>query len=188
MGSIVKFKRDSHLQRIRAHYLDDKIQLSELEEDQLKRLKFVFSLRLNNKYSRQQAVKKCQDEFNVSAATAYRDYAAATYIFGELDDVDNRGERMVLREEYWFLYQQNLKERNWAEAKKALDSYRELFDFSDRDGEMEPDKIAAHNYYMKISKQLEKAILKTVDGGVINLNDVDVEDVDYKEVTDEGSQ
>lgn len=186
MGNIVKFTRDSHLQRIRAHYLDEKIKLTDEEERQLARLKFVFSLRLNNKFSRQQAVKKCQDEFNVSPATAYRDYAAATYIFGELDDVDNRGERMILREEYWFLYQQNLKDRNWAEAKKALDSYRELFDFNAKDGEVEPDKIAAHNYLMKISKQLEKVVVQQVKGGVINLNDIDVEDVDYKEVTDEG--
>lgn len=185
MGSIVKFTRDSHLQRIRAHYVDESLTLTAHEEDMLKRLKFVFALRLNNKYSRQQAVKKCQEEFDVSAATAYRDYAAATYVFGELDDVDNRGERMILREEYWFLYQQNIKDRNWAEAKKALDSYRELFDFSSKEGEIEPDKIAAHNYIIKMSKQLEKALLKTVEGGSIDLNNMDVEDVPYEEVKDE---
>src|SRR5690606_3273537 len=154
MGNIVKFKRDSHFQRIQAHYVDESIELSQLETEMLQRMKFVFSLRLKNVFSKQQAIQKCIDEFNVSRATAYRDYAAASLLFGELDDVDNRGERMILRERYWFLHQQNMKDRNWAEAKKALDSYRELFDFSDKSGEIEPDKIAAHNYYMKISKQL----------------------------------
>lgn len=154
----------------------------------LERMKYVFSLRLKNKYSKQQAVLKCKEEFSVSLATAYRDYAASTVLFGELDDVDNRGEKIILREEYWFLYQQLIKDRNWPEAKKVLDSYKDLFDFSDRDGEIEPDKIAAHSYYIKMSKQLERALSKTLNDGVINLNDMDVEDIEFKEVKDEENE
>lgn len=185
MGSIVKFKRDSHFQRIQAHYIDESVKLTLFENEMLRRMKFVFSLRLKNKYSKQQAVKKCQDEFGVSLATAYRDYAASSLLFGELDEVDNRGERMILREEYWFLYQQCIKERNWDGAKKALDSYKELFDFSDRDGEIEPDKIAAHEYHIKISKADQLIIRKTLQSGVVDLNDINVEDADFEVLKDE---
>lgn len=188
MGSIVKFNRDSHFQRIRAHYLDEKITLTDFEQKKLERMKYIFSLRLKNKYSKQQAINKCSSEYDVSMATAYRDYSLAMAMFGELDEVDNRGERIFLREEYLFLYQQLIKDRNWPEAKKVLDSYRELFDFTDRDGEIEPDKIAAHSYYMKISKKLENALINTIAGGVINLNDIDVEDIDFKEVKDEENE
>lgn len=182
--AIVKWNRDSHFQRIKAHYVDESVKLSEFETEMLARMKFVFSLRLKNKFSRQQAVKKCVDEFGVSLATAYRDYGAAAQLFGELDEVDTRGERMVLREEYWFLYQQNLKARDWPEAKRALDSYRELFDFTDRSGEVDPDKIAAHNYHIKISKRLEKIITEQVKDAVIDLNDLGAEEIDFEEVKD----
>src|SRR5690625_7397425 len=74
MSSIVKFNKDSHIQRIQASYVDDKIKLSEFEEQMLERMKFVFSLRLKNKYSKQQAVSKLESEYKVSRATAYRDY------------------------------------------------------------------------------------------------------------------
>lgn len=181
---IVKWNRDSHFNRIKAHYIDESIKLTDFENEFLNRMKFIFSLRLKNKYSRQQAVNKCVDEFGVSLATAYRDYGAASILFGELDEVDARGEKMVLREEYWFLYQQNIKARDWAEAKKTLDSYRELFDFTDRSGEVDPDKIAAHNYYIKISKRLEKIITDKVSDAVIDLNDLGVEDIDFEDVSD----
>lgn len=184
--ALVKWNRDSHFQRIKASYVDESIKLSEFENDMLIRMKFVFSLRLKNKFSRQQAVKKLVDEFSISLATAYRDYSSAAQLFGELDEVDTRGERMILREEYWFLYQQNIKNRDWPEAKRALDSYRELFDFTDRSGEVDPDKIAAHNYHIKISKKLEKIITEKLDDAVIDLNDLGVEDIDYEDVS-EGS-
>lgn len=186
MAGIVKFNKDSHFQRIKAHYIDESVSLTDFETEMLTRMKFVFSLRLKNKYSRQQAVKKCSDEFGVSLATAYRDYGAASNLYGELDDVDTRGEKMVLREEYWFLYQQNIKDRNWAEAKKTLDSYKDLFDFTDRSGDIDPDKIAAHNYYIKISKKLEKLITDKVSDGVIDLNSLGIEDIDYEDVGDGG--
>lgn len=184
MSSIVKFNKDSHFQRIQASYVDDKIKLSEFEEQMLERMKFVFSLRLKNKYSKQQAVSKLESEYKVSRATAYRDYASASMLFGEIDDVDARGEKMVLREQYWYLYQQNIKERNWQEAKRALDSYRELFDFSDTSGDVDPDKIAKHVYNIKVSKKVEKALLNTLKDGVIDLNSFNpnAEDIDFEEV------
>lgn len=185
MGSIVKFNKDSRFQRIQAHFLDDKIVLTDKENELYARMKFVFALRLRNKYSKQQAVNKTVEEFGVSPATAYRDYAAACALYGDLDDVDQRGEKMVLREERWFLYQNAIKERNWEAANKILDSYERLFDFTDKSGDIEPDKIASHIYHMKISKKLEKAVLKKLEKGVVDLNEVGVEDIDFEELTED---
>lgn len=185
MGGLIKFKKDSRFQRIQAHFLDDKIVLTAKEQELYHRMKFIFSLRLRNKYSKQQAVTKTIEEFGVSPATAYRDYAAACALYGDIDDVDTRGEKMVLREERWFLYQNAIKERNWEAANKILDSYERLFDFTDRSGDIEPDKIAAHTYHMKISKKMEKIILSKLEKGVIDLNNVGVEDIDFEEVKDD---
>lgn len=180
MSNIAKFNKDGHFQRIRAHYLDDKIVLTEFEEKKLERMKYIFSLRLKNKFSKQQAITKCEEEFGVSKATAYRDYAMSSTMFGELDEVNTKGERLILREEYWFLYQQLVKERNWPEAKRVLDSYKELFDFTDKDGVVEPDKIAAHEYHIKISKASAELIKNALDGPVIDLNNFGVEDAEIE--------
>lgn len=179
MSNIVKFNKDGHFQKIRAHYLDDKVMLTDFESKKLERMKYIFSLRLKNKFSKQQAIQKCEDEFEVSKATAYRDYAMASVMFGELDEVDTKGEKLILREEYWFLYQQLLKDRNWSEAKRVLDSYKELFDFTDKDGKIEPDKIAAHEYHIKVSKENALIIKNSLQGGVIDLNNINVDDVEF---------
>ena len=54
--SIEKFKKDSMFHRIKASYLDESsVVLSQREEEKKARLAHVWSLRLNNKYSANQA-------------------------------------------------------------------------------------------------------------------------------------
>lgn len=49
---IVKFNKDSTLNKLKAAYLDDKVKLTAFEEKLLEQLKYIFSLRLKNNYTK----------------------------------------------------------------------------------------------------------------------------------------
>jgi hypothetical protein len=190
MSQIVKLNKDSSLQRIRASFLDDTISLTPKEEDTKEKCRYVFTLRLKNKYSRSQAIEMltkeyAQSENKVSVATAYRIYNKAMFIYGELDDTDARAERMILREHYFNLYQLALKDKEIELAKKILDSYRELFNFDIDDNELDPGKLKAHEYHIKIPRDVIKQMREQLKTGVVDFNSYpDVEDIDFKEVKD----
>lgn len=191
MSQIVKFNKDSSLQRIRASFLDDSISLTPKEEDTKEKCRYIFTLRLKNKYSRSQAIEMFIRDFStqekkVSPATAYRLYNKAMFIYGELDDTDARAERMILREHYFNLYQLALKDKEIELAKKILDSYRELFDFDIDDNELDPGKLKAHIYHIKVPREDRKNIRKELnEKGVLDFNLIsNIKDIEHIEVDD----
>lgn len=188
---IVKFNKDSSLQKIRASFLDDTIALTPKEEDTKKKCRYIFTLRLKNKYSRSQAIEMFIKEYStenkkVSLATAYRLYNKAMFIYGELDDTDARAERMILREHYFNLYQLALKDKEIELAKKILDSYKELFDFNVDETDIDPGKLKAHEYHIKVPRDIRKIVRDQIlNKGISNYNSYpNIEDIDFKEVDD----
>ncbi|MDO4782563.1 MAG: hypothetical protein Q4A09_05010 [Capnocytophaga felis] len=182
---ITKFEKDNTYQRILASHLDDSFELTTAEETIKKRLRHIFSLRLNNKLSRHQAIQMQMREMSVSQATAYRDYKWAMQIYGELDKTDRNAERMILAENYYQLYQMALKERNIEQARRALDSYAALFNFDKEEEIIDLEKIQAHEYHIKMSRKSHKILQVALSGGVIDFNNLTAEDVDYKEVDED---
>ncbi|ALR29639.1 hypothetical protein ATE47_03450 [Chryseobacterium sp. IHB B 17019] len=69
------------------------------------RLKYIWALRYENKYSRGQAIKIIERDYKVSQATAYHDYSLAMELFGSMEQVDVATERMILAESYLNIYQ-----------------------------------------------------------------------------------
>jgi uncharacterized protein (DUF3084 family) len=191
MAQIVKFNKDSNFQRLRASFLDDSISLTPKEKDTKEKCRYIFTLRLKNKYSRSQAIEMFIKEFStlensVSQATAYRIYNKATIIYGEIDETDARAEKIILREHYFNLYQMALKDKEIELAKKILDSYRELFDFNIDENELDPGKLKAHEYHIKVDRQTLKLMKEQLSKGSVDFNKYpNIEDVEYKEVTDE---
>jgi hypothetical protein len=191
MPQIVKFNKDSSLQKIRASFLDDTIALSPKEEDTKNKCRYIFTLRLKNKYSRSQAIEMFVKEYStdkkkVSLATAYRIYNKATFIYGELDETDARAERMILREHYFNLYQLALKDKEIELAKKILDSYKELFDFNVDETDIDRGKLKAHEYVIKVPRDVRKILRDQIlNKGVVDFNSYpNIEDVYFKEVND----
>jgi hypothetical protein len=187
---MVKYNKDSSLQKIRASFLDDSIDLTTTEMDTREKCRYLFTLRLKNKYSRSQAIEMLMKEFEVSQATAYRLYNKMTFIYGELDDTDARAERMVLREHYFNLYQMALQDKEIELAKKILDSYRELFDFNVDDTDIDPGKMKAHEYHIKTPRDVQKELRKQLDNkGVLDFNSYPgIEDIAYTEVGKDGEE
>jgi len=183
---IVKFNQDSTLQKIKAAYIDDSVKLTESEEKLLEQLRYIFSLRLKNKFDKQQAIEKFMSEYGVSRATAYRYYSKSILLFGELDEIDRKAEKLVVAEQYWFIYQMQLRDRNWEAAKKTMDSYAALFDFSKSDIDVDPDKIKANKYRISISRDFYAYMKKKSAKGVVDMN-MKIEDIEFEEEKKEDS-
>ena len=196
MSILAKFNKDDTFQRLRAHHFDpENYPITPKETDILNRIKMLFLYRTRNKYSKLQAVQKVASEFDVHQSTVYRDYKLMTEIYGEIDEVDIRAEKMFTRNEFYFLYQQMLKDRNWDGALKALEKYDATFPEIDPN-EADPEKLAAQVFNMQMTREMKKKLDELLNGSlssksspkeidpVIDFKFLDVEDVDYKIVKD----
>ena len=179
---LTKFSKDSLYQRISASYIDENFQLLPAEEAVKTRLRHIHGLRLSNKYSKHQAIQIHIREMGVSQATAYRDYSWAMQIFGDIEKSDLQAERLILAERYWELYQRALKKDELEQARRALDSYKSLFNFDKEEKEINFDKITAHEYHIKMSRKSFKILREALSTGVVDFNDLSANDIDYEEV------
>jgi hypothetical protein len=183
--SIEKFKKDSMFHRIKASYLDESsVVLSQREEEKKARLAHVWSLRLNNKYSASQAIQIMMRDYKISQATAYREYNWAMQIFGDLDAVSVKADRLILQEALWNAYQKAVKSGQVELEIKALKVYASLFNFEESENQIDPEKIQAHEYNIKMPRRMYKVMDKLFKEGVVDFNNLEVEDIDYNEVTE----
>ena len=182
---LTKFSKDSLYQRISASYIDDSFQLEPAEEAIKTRLRHIHGLRLSNKYSKHQAIQIHIREMGVSQATAYRDYSWAMQIFGELDKSDLQAERLILAERYWELYQRALKKDELEQARRALDSYKSLFNFDKEEKEINFEKITANEYHIRMSRKSAKMLRAALASGVVDFNNLPATDTDYEDITDD---
>ncbi|WP_176763285.1 hypothetical protein [Riemerella columbipharyngis] len=186
---LVKFKKDSSFLRIKASYLDESsVQLTAKEEEKKQRLAHAWALRLNNKYSTHQTIQILMREHSISRATAYRDYNWSMQIFGDLDATSLAAERQVLKEAFWNEYQLARKAGNGDLAVKALKEYRSLFNFDAEENQVDPNKIQAHEYHMKMPRWVYKKLDELFSDGVVDFNNMDVEDVDFREAANDNNE
>ena len=181
---VIKYDKEGTYQRIKASHLDESITLSPTEARIKERLRHLYGLRLSG-YAKHQALQIHCQEMNVSEATAYRDYAYAMLIYGELDRADRNAERVVLAERYWDLYQRALKANDLEQARKALDSYKSLFNFDAEEQQIDLEKIQAHIYNIRLGRDVRKILHKTIGTGVVDFNALTAEDVDFEEIKEQ---
>ncbi len=182
---LTKFSKDSLYQRISASYIDENFQLLPAEEAVKTRLRHIHGLRLSNKYSKHQAIQIHIREMGVSQATAYRDYSWAMQIFGDIEKSDLQAERLILAERYWELYQRALKKDELEQARRALDSYKSLFNFEKEEKEINFEKITANEYHIKMSRKSAKMLRAALTSGVVDFNNLPATDTDYEDITDD---
>lgn len=180
---IVKYTRDSSFQRIKAWYInEDSVKLTPDEIQKKDRLVHLWSLRLNNKYSKHQVIQIAIRDHKVSQSTAYRDYVLSQQLFGDIDATNVAAERMVLAEAYWNLYQMALKKGNDESARKALDSYKSLFDFGDKGPQIDPKKLEASVYKLNLPRGASKMLDAMFETGVVDFNALDYSDAEWSSV------
>lgn len=179
---LVKQTKDSSYAKIQASYMDESsVVLTDKQQEIKARLSHAWALRLNNKYSPHQVVQIMMKEHKISQATAYRDYNWAMQIFGNLDATNLAAERQVLKEAFWNAYQKAVKSGNLEMEVKALKEYRSLFNFDESENQIDPNKIQAHEYRINLVRWAYPKLAAMVEGGVLDFNNLNVEDVEFKE-------
>ena len=139
---------------------------------------------MNNKYSANQAIQIMMRDYKISQATAYREHNWAMQIFGDLDAVSVKADRLILQEALWNAYQKAVKSGQVELEIKALKVYASLFNFEESENQIDPEKIQAHEYNIKMPRRMYKVIDKLFKDGVVDFNNLEVEDIDYNEVTE----
>jgi hypothetical protein len=183
---IVKYSKDNTFQKIKAWYIDEtSVALSPLEEERKNRLKHIWALRYENKYTRGQAIKIIERDYKVSQSTAYRDYSLAMELFGSMEQVDVAAERMILAESYLNLYQLAMKKGDTETALKALAKRQSLINFDDTANKVDPRKLEASMYNLRLPRGAEKILKGMFETGVVNFNNIGAEDIDWKEITED---
>lgn len=176
---------DTHLDNIIASYMDEgSVELSAFEIKMKERIKTAFSLLLNWR-SREQAAQIMMEQFDVSQATAYRDISRALIIYGDINKAGKEGHRYIIMEYNHKLLQLATKEKNLEQMGRALDRYMKLADLDKEENRVNLEKLAAMDITVNISKKSEKAITGLLEGGVVDLNNFEAQDIEYEEV-DEG--
>lgn len=183
---LVKYTRDSSFQRIKAWYIDENsVQLSPKDEQLKSRLMHIWSLRFREKYSRAQVIQIVIKHYDISQATAYRNYALAQELFGEIDAVNVAAERLVIGEALWELYREAKEEGDIKSAVRALEKYLALFPETSDADKVDPRKLEASQYIMQIPRGTSDILNRIITGGVVDFNTIEAEDVEFKEVADE---
>lgn len=183
--SLVRFSKDSTFQRIKASFLDENaVVLTPKEQEKKARMMQVWGLRINNKYSTHQAIQIIIRDHNISQATAYREYNMAMEIFGNLDASNVAAERLILKESLWNAYQKAVKAGNLELEIKALKEYKDLARLDADENAIDPDKLQAHEYNIRIPRWVYKKLDTMVQTTGFDFNNMDTEDIEYQEVED----
>lgn len=181
--SLVRFSKDSTFQRIKGSFLDDNaVVLTPKEQEKKARMMQVWGLRINNKYSTHQAIQIIIRDHNISQATAYREYNMAMEIFGNLDASNVAAERLILKESLWNAYQKAVKAGNLELEIKALKEYKDLARLDADENAIDPDKLQAHEYHIRVNRRAYKILDIMMERGGFDFNNIDVDDIDYQEV------
>ena len=88
----------------------------------------------------------------------------------------------MLKEAFWNEYQKAVKAGNGDLAVKALKEYRELFNFDENENQIDPNKIQAHEYNIKMPRRIYKMMDKEFAYGVVDFNNLEIEDAEFREV------
>ena len=181
-------KTDTHFEKILASFLEDgSVELSEFEMEMKKRIKTAFSSLLENP-SRERAVSLLRQQFKISQATAYRDIAAAIKIFGDITKAGKEGMRYIIMEHNAWLLEQAKSEKNLEQVGRALDRMIKLADLDKEENKVNLEKLAAMDIEVRISKRSEKAVQDMLEKGVVDLNNLEVQDIEFEEIPENGEE
>lgn len=186
-GVIATKKKITTLDKIRKYYLkgEDSVTLSPRQEVIRDRVFKAWNLMINY-HSREQAMNVLKNQCPCSRAQAYRYVNDALSVFGNPDQTHKEAKRYLIEEDLMRLQQR---------AIKAGDGYLELrviaqrikiggFD-KDTDAKFNPEKLQAQTYVMKPDAAVLKMVEQHRNGGVLDFNNLNVEDIDFKEVQTE---
>lgn len=192
MSGIVERKpKENTLDKIRKYYLlgEHKAKLSEKQDAIRINVMKIWNLMINY-HSDEQALRtmmnECNDGKGCSRAQAYRYLQYAKSIFGNPEQNWKEAERQLIREDLIRLQQQAIKEKDGNLQLGVLKLRAKIAQLDkDTDQKFNPEKLQANTYVLKPHPSVMKMIEASTEGGSIDFNNLQVQDIDYQEIKDE---
>jgi hypothetical protein len=186
-NAVILRKKVTTLDKIRKYYLkgEDSVILSEKQDEIRIRVLKAWNLMINY-LSKEQAMAVIMNEYGCSRAQSYRYVSDAMSVFGNPVANQKEAEKYLLGEELIRSQQRSIKNKDEAAYLKAAALRIKLGGF-DKDTlqNFDPEKMKAQTYVLKVHPSVLKVIEANEDGGSIDFNNLDTEDVDFQEVKED---
>lgn len=184
-NAVVVRKKVTTLDKIRKYYLkgEHSVTLTEKQEDTRVKISKAWNLMINY-HSKEQAVSVLVNDGS-SRAQAYRYLNDSLAIFGDILNNHREAKRYLIEEDLMRLQQRAIKDKDGALELKVIAQRIKIGNFDkDTDPKFDPDKLKAQTYVLKVHPSVLASIQANQEGGVIDFNSLDTEDVDYQEVNE----
>jgi hypothetical protein len=189
-NAVILRKKVTTLDKIRKYYLkgEDSVTLSEKQDEIRIRVLKAWNLMINY-LSKEQAMAVIMNEYGCSRAQSYRYVSDAMSVFGNPVANQKEAEKYLLGEELIRSQQRSIKNKDEAAYLKAAALRIKLGGF-DKDTlqNFDPEKMKAQTYVLKVHPSVLKVIEANEDGGSIDFNNLDTEDVDFQEVKEDSDE
>lgn len=187
-GGVVTKQKVTTLDKIRKYYLkgEDSVTLSPLQDDIRIKVYKAWNL-LINYHSREQAMQvMMNDGLGCSRAQAYRYVNDAMNVFGNPLANQKEAKRYLIEEYLVKLMQRAIKDKDGNLELAVIKQMIKIGGFDkDTDPKFNPEKLQAQTYILKAHPSVIEFMEKHQDGGLFDFNNIDTEDILYKEVKEE---
>lgn len=186
-NAVVVRKKVTTQDKIRRYYLkgEDSVTLTEKQDEIRIRVYKAWNL-LINYHSKEQAMAVIMNEYGCSRAQSYRHVADAMSIFGNPIANQKEAEKYLISEDLIKSQQRSIKNKDEAAYLKAMALRIKLGSFDKETLQnFDPEKLKAQTYVLKVHPSVLASIQANQDGGVLDFNNIDTEDIDFKEVEDD---
>lgn len=175
-------KKDTTIETIIAHYLDErKIKLTPVQVKIKQRCEAAFTMLIGSG-GITHVVKKLMSLYKIDKVTAYRTIAQAEQIFGNVKKFNKDAWRFIQIERKRRHIEKCELENRMDLVIKLEEQIDKLLGFDKDDLAFDPEKINAQTYEIVMGKAYEAALMKEISKGVIDLNNLQAEDIDYEPV------
>lgn len=189
-NAVIVRKKVSTLDKIRKYYLKgaDSVVLTEKQDEVRIRIYKAWNLMINY-HSKEQAMAVIMNECDCSRAQAYRYVADSMSVFGNPMANQKEAEKYLINEELIRSQQRSIKNGDETAYLKAAALRIKLGNYDkDKNQTFDPNKLKAQTYVLKIHPSVLANIEANKDGGVLDFNNLDTEDIDYQEVKEDADE
>jgi hypothetical protein len=183
-------KKVTTLDKIRKYYLkgEESVTLTEKQDDIRIRIYKAWNL-LINYHSKEQAMAVIMNEYGCSRAQSYRHVSDAMSVFGNPIANQKEAEKYLIGEDLIKSQQRSIKNKDEAAYLKAMALRIKLGSYDKETLQnFDPEKLKAQTYVLKVHPSVLKAIEANKEGGVIDFNHLDTEDVDFEDVKEDDDE
>lgn len=183
-NAVIVRKKVTTLDKIRKYYLkgEDSVTLTDKQDEIRIRVLKAWNLMINY-LSKEQAMAVIMNEYSCSRAQSYRYVSDAMSVFGNPVANQKEAEKYLLGEELIRSQQRSIKNKDEAAYLKAAALRIKLGGFDKETLQnFDPEKLKAQTYVLKVHPSVLKSIEARQDGGSLDFNNLNTEDVDYLDV------